>query len=49
MHCTLQVRDGEFVGRIQAGLCGDEDPGADAGILGAEMRDIQLNEGKQRE
>jgi hypothetical protein len=52
MHSIMERCDGEFVGRVQARLRKDERPGANAGVLGAEIRGSKLNGGnycEQRE
>jgi hypothetical protein len=42
VHLMLHVSDGEFVGRIQGRLRGDELPGTNAGVGGS-----RLNGGEQ--
>jgi hypothetical protein len=44
VHFMFQGCDGEFVGRIQGRLCGDELPGTNAGVSGS-----RLNSGEQQE
>jgi hypothetical protein len=38
MHSIMERCDGEFVGRVQAGLRGDERPGPNTGVLGSSLK-----------
>jgi hypothetical protein len=38
VHCVMESRNGEFVGRIQVRLRRDEGPGANTGVGGSRLK-----------
>src|ERR1700679_3153278 len=49
MYSIMETRDGKFVGRSHRRLRRDERPGANARVLGAEIRGSKLESGSQCE
>jgi len=45
MHSLMLRRDGELIGRIEGGLCRDQLPRADAGVLGVKILGSKLKDG----